>query len=429
MHVPGETNPLPPDRRDAADRGKSQPPNRPKALIHPHVYDLRRGNHNSDGFFDQASTFSNEILPVIEARAGALLDGYSRHAQEFLCETPRSRGEYAIDFLTLGMALRRYEGAAQSTSRWVVEFARELVLKRSQSQHFKPTLDWLRGGIARYFLAPGVKRKAKKHGGAVERLARLIDWLNATGEFDQEAMRLNNWRGYMAQLKPDKATWWLRIAGDVFDQFETKAAASLGSYTRGVESYLRHEHPQRRWREDMFLCAKPAVEYHLNILAAEVMNRGMREDFEHTAKKIVLVPTCMRGKKNRNCMAHVDGVDITCAACDPDCAVNRVTRRMRALGATVYMVPHASGFSRWLRHWQSSGAGVAAVACLLNILPGGYEMRKLGIASQCVPLDFPGCRKHWDSVGIPTALNEERLVQLVAMPPRMTANPDDRQPG
>jgi hypothetical protein len=75
-------------------------------------------------------------------------------------------------------------------------------------------------------------------------------------------------------------------------------------------------------------------------------------------------------------------------------------------------VPHSSGFSRWLERWQHTGAGVTAVACVLNILPGGLEMRDRGIAAQCLPLDFPGCRKHWDRLGFPTAVNEKRLVQI-----------------
>ena len=87
---------------------------------------------------------------------------------------------------------------------------------------------------------------------------------------------------------------------------------------------------------------------------------------------------------------------------------------MRSLGAAVYLVPHSTGFSRWLERWQSTPEyGVVAVACLLNILPGGYEMRARGIASQCVPLDYPGCQRHWHSQGIPTCLNENRLVQIV----------------
>jgi hypothetical protein len=148
--------------------------------------------------------------------------------------------------------------------------------------------------------------------------------------------------------------------------------------------------------------------------AAEVMNRGLREKFEQTRERVVLLPTCMRGARAGGCRARVDGEDITCAGCDPDCTVNHLTKRMRGLGLQVFMVPYASGFSRWLERWEETGAGVTAVACMLHILSGGYEMRERGIAAQCVPLDFPGCKKHWSDRGFSTAVNEDRLVQIVA---------------
>jgi hypothetical protein len=101
----------------------------------------------------------------------------------------------------------------------------------------------------------------------------------------------------------------------------------------------------------------------------------------------------------------------------PRLKVNRITRLMRSLGAEVYLIPHSSGFSRWLERWQRSPeVSVIAVACMLNILPGGYEMRARRIASQCVPLDYPGCQRHWHEEGIATSLNEDRLVEIVTLP-------------
>jgi hypothetical protein len=42
--------------------------------------------------------------------------------------------------------------------------------------------------------------------------------------------------------------------------------------------------------------------------------------------------------------------------------------------------------------------GKPAVEYQLNMgVTGGFEMRQRGSASQCLPLDFPGCRKHWDA--------------------------------
>ena len=150
------------------------------------------------------------------------------------------------------------------------------------------------------------------------------------------------------------------------------------------------------------------------MVAAEVMNEGLREDFHSRPRKVVLVPACMRGARSETCKAVSNGLDMTCAGCDPDCAVNRITRRMRYEGIEVYIVPHSTGFSRWLERWQDDPkVGVAAVACMMNILPGGYEMRARGIASQCVPLDFPGCEKHWSEEPVATSVNEERLVQIV----------------
>ncbi len=91
---------------------------------------------------------------------------------------------------------------------------------------------------------------------------------------------------------------------------------------------------------------------------------------------------------------------------------------MREVGATVYLIPHSTGFSRWLERWQREpDTGVVAIACLMNILPGGYEMRARRIASQCVPLEFPGCRQHWRQERLPTKLNEERLVRIVSPTP------------
>ncbi|MGC1422996.1 MAG: DUF116 domain-containing protein, partial [Terracidiphilus sp.] len=392
-----------------------------------YVYDLRRGNSCSDGFYATLPAFADQILTLIDYRAAPLIDGYTRHVTEFLTESPRSRGEYALEFLMLGMLLSRYECAAQNTPPWVVEVARELAVARERSFKAKPVVEWVRAGLARYSLAPRAGKSGKRYS-AVERMARLADWLQSTGEFKEEARRLNNWQSYMAALSPQKATYWLRSSIELFQEFERQADRILGAYTRGVASFVNREHSRLRWREDLLMCGKPAVEYHLNMFAAEVMNRGLREDFARTAQKILLVPACMRGWHSGNCKANIDGVDISCTACDPECSVNRITRQMREHGIAVYIVPHSTGFSRWLARWQHTGAGVTAVACALNILPGGFEMRERGIAAQCLPLDFPGCRKHWDANGFPTGVNEARLVQIATADANLNSKSTSESP-
>jgi len=378
------------------------------------VYDLRTGE-DSAKFYQDAARFADDLLTETELRAAEALSGYAQFVHDELREPERSRGEYALELLALGMALARYAGAAEHTQEWAVKAARTLFRLRRTAAWVKPLADLARAALTRTFLMPHIGRKASASVQSPLGLPRLIEWLEAAGEFEQEAARLRNWTRYIPTQRPNEAHRLVVQALGLFAWFEREAEIALGAYTHGVKEFLAHEYVRRGCREDQLFCGRPAVEYHLGMVTAEIMNRGLREEFECRSKKVVLVPACLRGAKAADCGARIDGTDIVCTACDPECAVNRITRRMRELSVQVYVIPHATGFSRWLKRWQREpDTGVVAVACLLNILPGGYEMRARGIASQCALLDYPGCAKHWREEAIPTAVNEPRLVQIAA---------------
>jgi len=380
------------------------------------AYDLRLPGGSSDEYYADAARFADLFLDEVELRASFLLDGYGRHVQEALREAPRSRGEYAVELLMLGLALQRYGGAAESAPSWAVELTRELLWLR-RSVAFKPLVDLGRAVLGCLFFAPDGGGPPSSAPPSPDRLPRLIEWLSASGEFTQEAMRINNWRSYLATFSPEVAAYWLAEAVALFEWFICEAEAALGTYTSGVSAYLAAEAPRHKWREDRLLCGRIAVEYHLAMAAAEVMNRGLLNEFQKTSQRVILVPACMRPDPAR-CRARLVGFDLTCTGCRSNCNVNRITHRMRRLGVTVHLVPHATGFSQWLARWQGKpDVGVTAVACLANIVSGGFEMRARGIASQCVLLDFPGCQRHWTREMLSTELNEEQLVQIATAQP------------
>lgn len=382
------------------------------------IYDLRLSLPGSSGFHADVSRFSDKLLAEFDPRASAEIRGYCDYVQLTLREPPRSLGEYSIELLTLGLVLRRYARASEFTPAWVVGVARRFYELRSAWPQFKPLADFLRATVIRVLFMSRIGRADRPRSDSASRmqdgLPRLIRWLQATGEFEQETVRLNNWSSYLYSLPRSQAVHCIETALGLFDWFQREASAALGAYTSGVPGFLATEYSARGIREDQLFCGREPVEYHLCMVASEIMNRGLRADFERKTHKAVLVPACMRGPHATFCRARTSGTDIQCAACSPGCAVNRLTRRMRDHGAKVYLVPHSTGFSRWLQRWQREpDTAVAAVACLLNILPGGYEMRARGIASQCVPLDFPGCQKHWRRDEIATSVNEDQLVKIM----------------
>ncbi len=384
------------------------------------VYDLRLDG-SSQRFYGDVAAFAATVVAETEDRAATLLDGYARYVTETLREVFRSRGEYGLELLTLGMALRLYGGAAAGTPRWVIALTRELFRLRRRFPRLKPAIDFVRAGLFGWLMRERLRtnqrfqRQSTVAGCGYAAVPRLIEWLRATGEFEQETGRLDNWTSYLGRLPRSEAEGWVTTALSLFDWFALESERALGTYTKGVTPFLETTHAARFWREDQIFCGRQAVEYHLGMVASRVMNDGLRDEFHSKSRKVLLVPICMRGARAEECRALVSDLDITCAGCDPDCAIHRITTRMRNEGVQVFMVPHSTGFSRWLERWQNDPTvGVAAVACMMNILAGGYEMRARHIASQCVPLDYPGCKKHWTQYGVPTATNEERLVQIVS---------------
>ncbi|MEJ6949995.1 DUF116 domain-containing protein [Natronospora cellulosivora (SeqCode)] len=56
---------------------------------------------------------------------------------------------------------------------------------------------------------------------------------------------------------------------------------------------------------------------------------------------------------------------------------------------------------------------IIGVACLLNLLSGGWKAKEMGMPALCVLLDYCGCKNHWDKKGVITNLNYEQLSNIM----------------
>ena len=280
------------------------------------VYDLRLASDCSDGFYADVSQFSDQLLNEIDLRAGQAVFTYGHYAQSELKEPPRSLGEYSIEFLTLGMALKLYAGAACTTPGWVVRGV-SWTFPVAPTKGAHEACGRLPARVDDpAFLLPNIRRKAAGPISA-DQLPRLVEWLEATGEFEQEIARLNHWNSYLGTLSQSEAGECIESAISLFDWFQQEADRALGAYTQRVPKFLSGEYAARPCREDQIFCGKLPVEYHLNMVAAEIMNRGLRPEFESKMERVVLVPGCMRGPYDTFCRAPATGTDMQCAGSSP----------------------------------------------------------------------------------------------------------------
>src|SRR4051794_7798229 len=95
--------------REAGDgflpESDSKPDHAPSGeLRHQFVYDLQIEGQSSDQFYADVSFFSARVVAEIDRRAAGVLDAYSHYVTSVVREPPRSRGEYGLELLTVGMA-------------------------------------------------------------------------------------------------------------------------------------------------------------------------------------------------------------------------------------------------------------------------------------------------------------------------------------
>lgn len=374
-------------------------------------YNLCCNERNSDQFYRDLSELADityarfmKKLPVVLEEIALLR---SIQGDE------RTREEYMIDLLTLAMVWSEYLGGSQWSSPLVMKIQEKLYQIRTAYPALKSAADTVRGGVSGLFIYPFVGTAPKSSSICMENLDRLIEWLRCTGEFGDEVKRFSLWRDYFVQkgglVYPDI----LHTSLEIYSQFSRDARRLIGRYTTNVTSFRKALPFSDRWREDALFRNKSEVVYHINMLASEIVSRGFKKRFSTTSRRTVLVPACM-SERGEKCRRREDGLDITCTSCSSSCNIAVVDQLCRERGHSLNIVPHSSSFTKWLTRWENSTeCGLIAVACPLNIVVGGYQMRELNIPSQCLMLDYCGCAKHWGPESVPTAVNVDRLLTFL----------------
>lgn len=386
--------------------------------VAPPTYSLRGDQPNSDQYYREVAVFADEVL----AKAASIelpVDAFQSYLEATGRETPRSREEYLLEVLALGVLWRVYGRRADQLRAMPRRALTKLADLRRYARYLKPGVDLLRGILTTAFLPCGTGELPEPHPPTLEQFARLLSWLKATGEYTEELARLEAWLSFLTGRPHREAAGFLAEACDLAAWFETRSTVTLGLYTRGLCRFLHETLPGHRWREDLVFCARPRVEYHLNMVGAEIMSRACRIAFLSRPRKMVVLPLCMRAGLGAGCKARETALGLQCAGCAANCRVNRLTILGREHGFEVLFIPHQSSLFATGTQAPATRAelGVIGVACVVNLLAGGWQLRAMGIPPQCVILDYCSCKSHWHATGFPTDINCAQLMRVLGIDP------------
>ncbi len=372
------------------------------------TYSLCDGQKRSDAYYRAVAAFTDEVLAEANRRIQPLMEAF---------QPSLSAPEVTLELLTLGVLWRVYAGDALGLAAGPRRALTCLARLREKGGCLKAGADVLRGALAALFLSPGGRSPAGSPSPSLDHLDRLLGWLEATGDFKQEVKRLRAWRDCLAGQAPGAAAESLAQVIALAAWFEAASEAALGRYTPHVDQFLAGPYRGYRGREDLVFCGRRRVEYHLAMVAIEILNRAFRTGFLAMGRKVVLVPPCMKARTDDECQARSTPMGARCAACTPGCRVHQLTKLGEKHGFGVLMLPdELAVYSGAAAHpGGDDDMGIVGVSCVLTNSSGGWETKGLGIAAQGVPLDYCGCRYHWHKDGIPTDINFDYLLEVLGV--------------
>ena len=380
------------------------------------TYTLKPGQPNSEAYYRDVRDFTKTVIKQARFTITPVIDDYTRYLRTYNLEELRHPEEYILEILSFGILWRQYAAKALKVKHAPFVTMARMSEWRKEHQKVKPLIDFGRGILLTAFLFPETSDQ-RPDVPTLEQVDHVCKWFEATGEFREQALRFIRWRAYWGTKINTELYNIFMLIEEFTDWFKEASEKALGKYTGNVDAFLESSEKKYRWREDRVSCTRSRLEYHLNMVGAELLNDAFREDFSKGETKAVLIPGCMRGRPAEKCEAVKVKEGLICSDCLPGCRVNKLRkegkRRTGSEAFDVYIIPHASDLSLWSSKPGEPVRSVVASACVTTLVEGGWELKRYNVPAQCVLLDYCGCSKHWSEKGITTSFNMDELTRRV----------------
>lgn len=377
------------------------------------TYDLRLGEKQSQKYYEDVRSVAQVINQRLNERFKAVLNDYGHYIEQLKIEKRRKPEEYGLELLVIGVLWQCYSGPAQCLKPYQAKLLIRVNQKRVNTHYLKRIYSDLKGRLIKKY----IKHISEENNKSMpmtqyEILEKWIDYLRATGEFDEEVDRLFNWMAFLKERAD-----WQRIMQDAIIEathFYQLAHAKLSIYLPHVTDFIRESTRTHEGKEDFIFVQRRAIEYYLNMVGAEILNEALKEQFKHTKKRYIFLPSCMAYHSKQKCRRKKSSKGFICQGCTKVCPIQLTTSIGKKYHAKTIIVEHGSALYKTKVASDDGARGVIGVACTLNLLSGGWKAIKLGYVPQCVLLDWCGCKQHWHKEGLVTDINRERLVALLS---------------
>lgn len=369
------------------------------------IYSLAKSKENSLDYYQVIKEVAKSVNKEIYGIGERYINEFMIFLKENKVEKLRSVEEYSIEFMLIGVLIQEYIDNARAFKNTPLALFSFFNNMRDKKGKNKKQIDKIRGVlISKYLLK-------QKNGGDeynFNDFIVLIKWLKAAYEFKEQVLRLENWLDF---LKTKKITYSNRLIGKTVDAslfLNEVSDHNLANFLCDIESLVNKNYKIHKNKEDIIFCTEGRIQYYFNMVSAQIMNEVYNEKYIKCAEKMYLVPTCMRQTKSK-CQSVKTINGYKCKGCTNECNVNKLDKLGLEKGFRVYSIGHESSLFRG-KNRRKINTGVTGVACILNLMSGGWKAVRLGYIPQCILLQTCGCSNHWREEDVMTDINWNKII-------------------
>lgn len=164
------------------------------------TYFLCESNESSTEFYKKNLNFSKKVLNKLEGNFSNDINDYMNYINKNNMEQLRSKSEYLLEILMIGVFWKEHVNKAISLSK----IPRNILIKLStlrEKESIKKIVDINRGLLEYLFLNRRSNDKVKI---SLENYKKLVNYLKACGDYKEEAKRLEVWISYFFSLNKNK---------------------------------------------------------------------------------------------------------------------------------------------------------------------------------------------------------------------------------
>lgn len=370
------------------------------------TYSLQRKDESiSIKYYEDISIVSDKMKNKIKDFASEYIDDFMSYIKEGNIEQRRTFDEYGIEVLLIGVLFKEYINNARAFKHTIKFPFTYLNNLRDKKKSKKAKIDRYRGILINKIL---LKEKLGRNYPNYEGLILLCEWLKASNDFEEEVLRIENWIRYLKKKDDRYVENLLYTSMELAEYLNLLGEEYLWYYTRNVYEYLEKRMCNRENREDTIYCTKKEIQYYFNMYGAEIMNNIYKEEFKVCEEKLIFVPGCMKQTKKK-CESILTSKGYKCRSCSVACNINKVNKLGLENKYITYIIPHESSIFNLINYEKKKG--LIGIACVLNLVSGGFKALRIGYVPQCVILEECGCSAHWLEDDKMTMINMEKLIR------------------